>query len=134
MPCTGLTEVSTKILAATGGFLGGTSMLMYMRPPNMQDALRRIVISTLSAVMLSSIVSREVFNTEGSEMIMGTSFCIGFLAWSILGAVAKFFQGRQDQDIVQMMKAVNEARSPSPAPYYTIRPQPISRQVDNPDE
>lgn len=132
-PCFGdITELSVKVLSAVGGFLGGTSMLMYMRPVDMTDAIRRMVISVLSAVMLTGLAAKEMFSVTGPEIIMGTAFCIGFIAWSLLGAVAKFFEGRQNQDIVQMMKAVNEARSPSVQPYYP--PMVQSHHVDNPDE
>ena len=127
-----LTEVSVKVLSAVGGFLGGTSMLLYMRPVDMNDAIRRMIISVLSSVMLTGLTAREMFSVSGPEVIMGTAFGIGFMAWSLLGAVAKFFAGRQDQDIVQMMKSVNEARSPSVQPFYP--PVVQSRQIDNPDE
>lgn len=106
MPCAELTEMSVKILASTGGFLGGTSMLLYMRPAGAMDAARRIVVSTMSAAMLTVPVADKLFEQTGSEIVMGTAFGIGFVAWSLLGAVAKFFEARQGQDIVQMAKAV----------------------------
>lgn len=127
-----ITEFSTRVLAAVGGFLGGTSMLLYMRPADMTDAIRRMVISVLSAVMLTGLAAKELFSAAGPEIIMGTAFGIGFIAWSLLGAVAKFFEGRQNQDIVQMMKAVNEAKSPSVQPYYP--PVMQKHHIDNPDE
>lgn len=130
VPCPEITEVSAKILPVTGGFLGGTSMLFYMKPLSTNDAIRRVVISTLSAAMLTGIVAKEIFNADSPEIMMGTAFGIGFIAWSLLGAVAKFFDGRQNQDIVQMMKAVNEVRTPPTPSYYTPRPH----HVDNPDE
>ena len=130
-PCVDLTEMSVKLLASVGGLLGGTSMLMYMRPVDVNDAVRRMIISVMSSVMLTGLAAKEIFNSTGSEVVMGTGFCIGFIAWSLLGAVAKFFEGRQNQDIVQMMKAVNEAREPSVQPYYP--PMMQSKQIDNPD-
>lgn len=105
MPCLELSEMSVKILSAIGGFLGGTSMMLYMRPASLTDALRRIAISVLSAAMLTALAAKEMFGDYGSEIVMGTGFGIGFVAWSLLGAVAKFFEVRQGQDIVQMAKA-----------------------------
>lgn len=134
MPCVPeISEATVKILSATGGFLGGTSMMLYMRPSDAMDGLRRIAISVLAAVMLSALVARELFDSVGSEIVMGTAFGIGFMAWSILGAVAKFFQGRQNDDIVQMMKSVNEVRNPAPQPFYPYSVAPQSHNVDNPD-
>ena len=107
MPCPAdLPETAVKVLSSTGGFLGGSSMLLYMRPANIGDAVRRCVVSVVAAAMLTGPVADKLFDQTGSEILMGVGFGIGFVAWSLLGAVAKFFEVRQGQDIVQMAKAV----------------------------
>lgn len=102
--CVNVVGESARILSAVGGVLGGTSMLMYMRPANPTQALARVSVSAISAVMLSSIVAMKLFSDTASETVMGCAFVIGFVAWSILGAVAKFFDGRKDKDIVEMLR------------------------------
>jgi hypothetical protein len=106
IPCVDLTEASVKIFSATGGFLGGTSMMLYMRPSGMLDAIRRCIVSVLSSSMLTVPVAEKIFDEVGAEVVMGTAFAIGFVAWSMLGAIAKFFENRQGQDIVQLAKSV----------------------------
>lgn len=127
-----LPETAVKLLSSTGGLLGGSSMLLYMRPVDIADAIRRCVVSVVAAAMLTVPIASKMFDQTGSEIIMGVGFGIGFIAWSLLGAVAKFFDARQGQDVVQMMKAVNEVRTPSVQPYYP--PIVQTRQIDNPDE
>lgn len=100
-----LPETAVKLLSSTGGLLGGSSMLLYMRPAGVVDAIRRCVVSVVSAAMLTVPVADKLFDQTGSEIIMGTAFAIGFVAWSMLGAVAKFFEKREGQDIVQMAKS-----------------------------
>ena len=106
MPCPAdITETAVKLLSSTGGFLGGSSMMLYMRPANIGDAARRCVVSVVAAAMLTVPVADKIFDQAGSEILMGVGFGIGFVAWSLLGAVAKFFENRNGQDIVQMAKA-----------------------------
>ena len=133
MPCPAdLPETAVKVLSSTGGFLGGSSMMLYMRPVNLADAARRCVVSVIAAAMLTVPIASKMFDQSGSEILMGVGFGIGFIAWSLLGAIAKFFDARQGQDVVQMMKDVNEVRTPSVQPYYP--PIVQTRRIDNPDE
>lgn len=111
MPCTDLTELAIRITSATGGFLGGTSMMLYMRPGSLVDALRRGGVSVVGALMFAPLASEKLFDHIGSETIMGCAFAIGFTSWSLLGAVAKFFESRQGQDIVQLAKAAKPTES-----------------------
>lgn len=106
--------VTTKLLSAIGGFLGGVSLLVYMRPSSARDAVVRVGVSIASAVMLSPILTAKLFDAAAdndSQIVMGSSFFIGFCAWNILGAVAKFFEAKQDQNIVQIIKSVNESKT-----------------------
>lgn len=98
-----------RVLCLIGGFLGGTSMMLYMRPASIADALRRIVVSVVLAAMVAEPVAERIFSKLNSEVVMGTSFVLGFIAWSILGAIAKFFEARQGDDIVQMVAAVKKS-------------------------
>ena len=103
----------TALIAATGGFLGGTSMMLYMRPASVADGLRRVVISVIAALLLTRMATEQIFDSAEatSEISMGVAFGLGFLSWSLLGAVAKFFERRQDQDIFGLIKTVKSEAS-----------------------
>lgn len=130
------------LVSAAGGFLGGMSILVYMKPSNLTDALRRIVVGTVAAVFGAEALADKLFGSKDPEYLMMTAFAIGFCAWSLLGAVAKFFEGRQDQDILQMAKSVTEVARPSPYGGYgksyptsnaPVVPTPRREQIDSPD-
>lgn len=104
-------EASTKVLAGIGGFLGGTSMLVYLPAKCWRDAVRRVFVGVMASVMLSATVSNYMFNDKyDSEELMSVAFGIGFAAWFLLGAIAKFFEKRQEMDIVQMAKDTKEVQ------------------------
>lgn len=111
------------VVSAVGGFLGGISMLAYMQPANFADAIRRVLISTLAGFFLAESAGEKLFDTHSTEAVMATAFVIGFLAWSILGSTAKFFENRQGQDIIDVLKSVNEVRTPSSPRAETKRPE-----------
>ena len=107
MPCDkDIPEATIKVLSATGGFLGGTSMMLYMKPVSMLDAIRRVAISVISSAMLTMPIAEKFFDHFGSEVIMGTAFVIGFVSWNILGAVALYFENNKGKDIAQIVKDV----------------------------
>lgn len=104
-----LTELTTKAMSAAGGFLGGTSLMAYMRPSGIRDALTRIGVSTVAAFMTAPVVTEKLLGKEDNiQILAGVAFCIGFVAWNILGAVAVFFERRQGQDVVQIVKGIKE--------------------------
>lgn len=127
------THVYQQLIAAGGGLLGGLSMLVYMRPHNVADGLRRVVVSTVAAALLATLVAEKVFGGKEPELLASAAFLIGFSAWSILGATARFFENRKDDDIVGMMKSYNEVSRPSYGGYTRPEPTPRHNQIDNPD-
>lgn len=104
-----LTELTTKAMSAAGGFLGGTSLMAYMKPSGLRDALTRIFVSTVTAFFTAPIAVEKLLGKEDSiQVLAGVAFGIGFVAWNILGAVALFFERRQGQDVVQIIKSAKE--------------------------
>lgn len=108
LPCDDLTAVSSvKMLSAIGGFLGGASLLVYMKPTSVKEGTVRIGVSTAAAAMLAPVLAVKVFDASAdsdSQIVMGSAFVVGFVAWNILGATAQFFQARQGKDIAQIAK------------------------------
>lgn len=121
----------TALIAATGGFLGGTSMMLYMRPSSVSDAARRVLISVVSALLLTRIVTEQVFGDADSEVAIGVAFCLGFLAWSILGAIARYFDDRKDANIITMLSDYKSVGSPSIN--INRAPMPRPHHIDSPD-
>ena len=109
MPCVrDMTEVAVKLISAIGGFLGGTSILVYMPAKDWGDAARRVGVSVVAAAMLSVPIAGKLFDDVNNENLMGTAFVVGFAAWFMLGSVAKFFENKQGKDILQITKDVKD--------------------------
>ncbi len=109
MPCVkDMTEVAVKLISAIGGFMGGTSILLYMPARDWIDALKRVGVSVIAATMLSVPIAGKLFDSVNNENLMGTAFIVGFAAWFLLGALAKFFENRQGQDLLQITKDVKD--------------------------
>lgn len=109
MPCIkDMTEVAVKLISAIGGFLGGTSILVYMPAKDWPDAIKRVGVSIVAATMLSVPIAGKLFDDVNNENLMGTAFVVGFAAWFLLGAIAKFFENKQGKDILQLTKDVKD--------------------------
>lgn len=101
-------ELIIKGVSAAGGFLGGTSLLVYMKPKDLKDALMRVGVSTIAALMATPAISLKLLDNENPEVLGGVAFGVGFIAWNVLGAIAVFFQNRQGQDIAQIVKGAKD--------------------------
>ena len=112
LPCDEAVVISSaKVISAIGGFLGGASLLVFMKPTSPQDGIRRILVSSVAASMLAPIAAAKIFDMTSdndSQILMGCAFGVGFVAWNLLGAVAQFFANRQGKDIVEMTKDASE--------------------------
>lgn len=109
MPCVkDMTEIAVKLISAIGGFLGGTSILVYMPAKDWGDAARRVGVSVVAAAMLSVPIAGKLFDDVNNENLMGTAFAVGFIAWFTLGSIAKFFENKQGKDILQITKDVKD--------------------------
>jgi roadblock/LC7 domain-containing protein len=104
-------EVSATVIkgvSAAGGFLGGSSLLVYMKPTSLKEALMRVGVTTIAATMTAPAISLKFLDTEAPEVLGGIAFGIGFIAWNVLGAIAVFFQNRQGQDIKELVKSAKD--------------------------
>lgn len=114
-PCSDPVVVSSAgFISAIGGFLGGASLLMFIKPTSAGDGLRRIIVSAVAATMLAPVAAAKVFDATAdndSKILMGCAFGVGFVAWNILGAIAMYFSNRQGKDIVQLAKDIKPTES-----------------------
>ena len=100
----GASALIIKAVSAAGGFLGGSSLLVYMRPSGIKDAILRVAVTTIAATMTAPAISLKLLDNDTPEVLGGVAFGIGFIAWNVLGAVAQFFENRQGKDIAQIIK------------------------------
>lgn len=101
-------DVIVKAVSAAGGFLGGSSLLVYMRPASLKEAIMRVLVTTVAATMTAPAISLKLLDNETPEVLGGVAFGVGFIAWNVLGAIAQFFANRQGQDIKQIVKGVTD--------------------------
>ena len=118
-------------LTAMGGFCGGLAMFVYIQPKSLPDAFVRIVVSIMVANMLTQLVGSYITHGQSTSELWGVAFLLGFSAWSVFGAMARFFARREDLDIVEMARDVKqvsgEIKPPAPPE------PPISKKIDSPD-
>ena len=105
-----LTTVVTHFASAGSAFLGGTSMMVYMQPSSIREAVVRILVSVGAGVTLAPALTTKLFDDPVTDyrVIAGVSFGIGFVAWSVLGAVARYFEHRKGQDAMELVKEVKK--------------------------
>jgi hypothetical protein len=96
-------------LTLFGGFWGGACMFVYMRPENIPDALVRLTVAVMVSNMLTQLVGAYITKNQSAGELWGVSFLLGFSAWSLFGAMARFFAKRQGYDIVDMARDVKSA-------------------------
>jgi len=66
----------------------------------------RILVSVGSGVTLAPAITHKIFDNPATDyrVVAGVSFAVGFIAWSALGSVARYFEHRRNQDAEQMIK------------------------------
>ena len=103
-----LTTVITHFASAGSAFLGGSSMMVYLQPSNLREAVVRILVSIVSGVTLAPAITTKLFDDPATDyrVVAGVSFAVGFVAWSALGSVARYFEHRRGQDAEQMLKDI----------------------------
>jgi len=99
--------LAAKIASAIGGFFGGAGMMSFIKPRSISEAFMRGAMSTGSAIIFADPVLRVVGIASDWEMQLMSGGVVGFLAYSLLGAVANFFKQNEKADIVTL---VNKAK------------------------
>lgn len=102
--------IATKIASALGGFFGGATMMTFIRPKTIGEAFIRGGVSTGSGIIFSDPILRYIEITVNWENQLMAGAIIGFLAYSILGAIANFFQKNQKEDIFELIKKAKGRR------------------------
>lgn len=100
--------VATKIAAAIGGFFGGAGMMTFIKPKSISEAFIRGAISTGTAIIFAEpvLIMGHIEKASDWQFQLAAGAIIGFIAYSILGAIANFFIQNQKEDIVTLAKKV----------------------------
>lgn len=98
--------ISAKIASMIGGFLGGAAILTFIRPQTIGEAFMRGGVSVGSATIFSSPLLDMFEMTQNWENQAMAGFCVGFLAYSVLGMIANFLMKNQNKDIVEVVREV----------------------------
>lgn len=98
--------ITAKIASAIGGLLGGMSIMTFIKPRTISEAFARGGVSTGAAIIFATPVLTALSLPTHWEMQLMSGGIIGFLAYSVLGAVARFLVKTQDDDIVEIAQKV----------------------------
>ena len=108
--------LTQKLTAALGGLLGGASIMSYIRPHSIGEAFARGGTSTGAAIIFAGPCLFALGLPAGWEMQLVSGFVIGFVAYSVLGAVANFLDRHKDKDITELVKVARGDVEPEPKP------------------
>ena len=97
-----------KAASALGGLLGGLTMMAYIRPISITDAALRGGISTGTGIIFSQPIIEWLNVTNSLEFLTLFGFIIGFLSWSVLALVARFFKKaeKEEKDIIDVVRDI----------------------------
>jgi hypothetical protein len=100
--------IAAKLASMIGGFFGGAAILTFIRPSNISEAFIRGGVSVGSAIIFAT-PALEFFKmaTDWENQLMA-GFCVGFLAYGILGMVANFLIKNQTKDIINVIKNIKK--------------------------
>jgi hypothetical protein len=102
--------LTAKIASAIGGLIGGFGMMTFVRPKTISEAFTRGGVSTGAAIIFAGPLLSLMEIPANWEMQLMSGGIIGFLSYSLLGAVANFFRKNQEKDIFEL---ADTARSQS---------------------
>lgn len=101
--------IGAKLAAMLGGFLGGSAILTFIRPKTIGEAFMRGGTSVGSSMIFSAPLLNALGWPIDWETQLMAGFCIGFIAYSVLGMVANFFLKRKNDDIVEVVSDIKDA-------------------------
>jgi hypothetical protein len=100
--------LTAKVASMIGGLFGGFAILTFIRPKTISEAFMRGGVSVGSSMVFTyPLIDMIGLSNNWETQLMG-GFCVGFLAYTVLGMVANFLQKNQHKDIVEVVKEVKE--------------------------
>lgn len=102
-------ELATKVVGAVGGLLGGVAMIMLSKEGPKYRTPCRLIVSAMVGGLGANILLERILHEPIHGVTMAAGFALGFVAWFLLGATARFFERREDKDIVEIVKDARDA-------------------------
>lgn len=100
--------LTAKVASMIGGLFGGFAILTFIKPTSIKEAFIRGGVSVGSAIVFADPFL-DIFKVSSNwETQMMSGFCVGFLAYAVLGMIANFLQKNQHRDIVEVVKEVKK--------------------------
>jgi hypothetical protein len=91
-----------------GGLFGGFAILTFIKPKTIGEAFMRGGMSVGSSMVFTQpLLDIAGISNNWETQLMG-GFCVGFLAYTVLGMIANFLQKNQHKDIVEVVKDVKK--------------------------
>lgn len=103
--------LTTKVASMIGGLFGGAAILTFIKPKSITEAFTRGGVSVGSAIIFSIPLLETLKMSIDWEFQMMAGFCVGFIAYSVLGMIANFLEKNQSKDILQVVKDAKAANS-----------------------
>jgi hypothetical protein len=127
-----------KLFSSFSAFLGGISIGLFWQPKQLHkygEFVAGLMIGGMSigaSFALCGIALRmlEIPPTD-TESIMGVGYIIGICAVGVLSFIAKFFDNREGQDILEVTQELRKTRA---APKATRKPPTKPRKPRTPKE
>lgn len=100
--------LTAKVASMVGGLFGGFAILTFIKPKTIGEAFMRGGVSVGSSMVFTQplLVMADIGNNWETQLMGG--FCVGFLAYTVLGMIANFLVKNQHKDIVQVVKDVKK--------------------------
>jgi hypothetical protein len=100
--------LTAKVASMIGGLFGGFAILTFIKPQTIKEAFMRGGVSVGSAMVFAQpLLIMMGFDNNWETQLMG-GFCVGFLAYAVLGMIANFLHKNQHRDIVEVVKEVRK--------------------------
>lgn len=108
--CFDLTDIIQHFASAFAAALGGLSMLVYLQPSTIKEALVRVLVSVGAGTTMAPAITKKIFDDPVSDVhvLAGVAFGVGFLSWSVLGSVARYFEHRREKDAAEMIGEIKK--------------------------
>jgi hypothetical protein len=103
--------VTAKIASAIGGFFGGASLMSFIRPQTIGEAFARGGISTGAAIIFAGPSLDLIGARVDWEWQLMAGGVVGFVAYSVMGAVANFMVKHREADIVELVNRTRQSGS-----------------------
>jgi len=100
--------IIAKVSSMIGGLFGGFAILTFIKPKTISEAFMRGGMSVGSAMVFAQPLLNLAGISDNWETQLMSGFCVGFMAYTVLGMIANFLIKNQNKDILQVINQVKK--------------------------